>query len=386
MSTYKAAVIGLGRMGSTFDDEIERGGSIYLPYCHGPSYFYSPSVDLVAGADTHEEQRTLFGERWDLSDEHIHADYMEMVDRERPEIVSVCTTARPRAKIMLDLARSGVVKAIWAEKPFTLSLEEADVVLETCRENDVRIAVNCARRWNPVFRTARKIIDSGEIGKVLQVTGYGEAAISHNGSHMIDTLRYLAGGDGKVDWVFGEMESDEAAASDDDLRGNGYIAFANGVRGYVRTTGSGAANWDVEVVGEQGRFRSLFNGVEEELVLLREPDPGSTAFGPSSSRVAWPVPTRVPFPRPARPRGTGLNIIDDIINSIETGRPPLCSGDDGRAALEIAIAMRESHRRGGVKVDLPLEDRSLTIRSIEIKDDDVPARIRREMAAGERSR
>ncbi|SVC71647.1 uncharacterized protein METZ01_LOCUS324501, partial [marine metagenome] len=31
--TYRAAVIGLGRMGSTFDDEIERGGSIFLPYC-----------------------------------------------------------------------------------------------------------------------------------------------------------------------------------------------------------------------------------------------------------------------------------------------------------------------------------------------------------------
>jgi hypothetical protein len=32
-------------------------------------------------------------------------------------------------------------------------------------------------------------------------------------------------------------------------------------------------------------------------------------------------------------------------------------GEDGRQALEIAIALRESHRRGGVKVNLPLEDR-----------------------------
>ena len=35
MSTYRAAVIGLGRMGSTFDDEITQGGSLFLPYCHG---------------------------------------------------------------------------------------------------------------------------------------------------------------------------------------------------------------------------------------------------------------------------------------------------------------------------------------------------------------
>ena len=43
MSTYRAAVIGLGRMGSTFDDEITQGGSLFLPYCHGPSYHAAPT-------------------------------------------------------------------------------------------------------------------------------------------------------------------------------------------------------------------------------------------------------------------------------------------------------------------------------------------------------
>ena len=38
MAEYKAAVIGLGRMGSTFDDEMTRGGSIFLHYCHAPAY------------------------------------------------------------------------------------------------------------------------------------------------------------------------------------------------------------------------------------------------------------------------------------------------------------------------------------------------------------
>jgi hypothetical protein len=43
--------------------------------------------------------------------------------------------------------------------------------------------------------------------------------------------------------------------------------------------------------------------------------------------------------------------------------------------------MRESHRQGFVRVDLPLEDRSLKIVSGETLNDDVPARIRRQMAA-----
>jgi hypothetical protein len=55
-------------------------------------------------------------------------------------------------------------------------------------------------------------------------------------------------------------------------------------------------------------------------------------------------------------------------------------GEDGRQALEIAIALRESHRRGGVKVNLPLEDRKLQIMASESLYDNVPARIRRQQA------
>ena len=53
MPTYRAGVIGLGRMGSTFDDEITQGGSLFLPYCHGPTYHAAQNIRLVAGADPH---------------------------------------------------------------------------------------------------------------------------------------------------------------------------------------------------------------------------------------------------------------------------------------------------------------------------------------------
>ena len=46
---YRAAVIGLGRMGSTFDDEMTRGGSIYLPYCHTPAFVASPRASYISG-------------------------------------------------------------------------------------------------------------------------------------------------------------------------------------------------------------------------------------------------------------------------------------------------------------------------------------------------
>ncbi len=360
MSQLRAGVIGLGRIGSTFDDEIELGGVFFLPYCHTPSYIASVHTQLVAGADRHPGQRQAYVERWALDSTHVYADYQEMLAQENLDIVSVCTTARYRSQIVQDCARAGV-KAIWAEKPLALSLAEADAIVRICRDHGVVLAVNCSRRWHPLFDQGRQLIDHGELGAILQVTGYGACTLSANGSHLIDTVRYLAGGD--VAWVFGEMV--DHGDTDEDPQGNGYLAFDNGVRAYVRSMPCGAANWDFEVIGSQGRIRSCTHGLDFRYYKM-------IAGGPRGAGA----PVQVQYPWPTTMRGMGEIIIDDLVHCIDTGQSPRCDGDDGRKALEVALALRESHRRGGIKVVLPLADRSLRILSGDTRGDHEPARIR----------
>ena len=367
--TYRAAVIGLGRMGSTFDDERTTGGAIYIPYCHTPAYVASPLTELVGGADVHDEQRSIYAERWGMQG-HVYADYRELLEKEKPDIVSICTSARPRAAIVEDVALSGA-KAIWAEKPIALTLEQADRMVEVCAENDVTMAVNCARRWNPHYTSARELIANGEIGDLLQATSYYLCGLSHNGSHGIDAMRYLTL-DGNVKWLFGELESDEAAFGEDDPHGNGYLVFDNGVRGYFRSITSGpVAVREFDVLGTEGRVRVLENIMQFELWKTAKTGPGGGE-----------QPVQVPFPYPKQIEAMGLTIVDDIVRSSESGTKPRCSGADARDALEIALAIRESHRRGFVRVDLPLEGRSLGILSAEAKEDDLPARVRRLQAGG----
>ena len=93
------------------------------------------------------------------------------------------------------------------------------------------------------------------------------------------------------------------------------------------------------------------------------------------------IPARSPIATPARPEGGGLALVRDLIKAIESQSQPRCSLYDARDALEIAVALRESHRKGCVRFDLPVEDRSLGILSAEIHQDDKPARIRRLEAA-----
>ena len=101
---------------------------------------------------------------------------------------------------------------------------------------------------------------------------------------------------GNVEWVFGEMESDEAAAGENDLMGNGYLAFDNGVRAYLRSMPCGAAAWEVDVIGTEGRIRSLNNAEEFELI---HSVPGG--------RRGRDRPAKVPFPWPVRMQGMGTD-------------------------------------------------------------------------------
>ena len=364
MKQLRAGVIGLGRIGSTFDEEIDRGGVFFLPYCHSPSYVKSDLTQLVAGADIHAGQRTEYAAHWNLDPKDVYEDYRDMLDKARLDIVSVCTSARLRPQIVLDCARAGV-KAIWAEKPMAPSLEEADEMVKVCAETGTVLAVNCSRRWHPLFDQAHQLMAKGALGEILHVTGYGQCGLSHNGSHLIDTITFLAGG--AVTWVFGEVnvESDESKYTDPE--GNGYLAYDNGVRAFLRGMPCGAASWDFEVIGTEGRIRSSTHGQDFEYYKMI---PGGIRGGK--------LPARVPYPWPAYLLSMGETIVADLVHCIETGENPRCAGINGREALEVALALRESQLKGGRRIDLPLADRALTMLSRDLQHDDVPARIRRQ--------
>jgi predicted dehydrogenase len=376
---YRAALIGLGRIADTIDDE-QVGSGWLTPFSHMGSYAAVPEVQVVGAADSYAEQRGAFGRRWGIEETHLYPDYRELLERERPDVVSVCTSAAPRAEIVLGIARMVRegrcrVRAIWAEKPLALTLAEADAMVEACREAGIVLVTNAMRASDVYYRRARALIDAGELGQMLQVTGYGAGNLSHMGVHLLGAMGVLAGGEDpagpRVSWVVGEAESDSRAAGEDDLRGNGYLAYENGVRGFFRMLPSGAATWTIDAIGETGmvHVRNANEGYEFEL----------WRSAPAISG-APPTPVRHVFPRPQRIWSAGVGQVQDILACLETGKRPNCSGETGRHLLEVAIAVRESHRRGNVRVDLPLPDRGLGIRSAETLSGETPQALRSERA------
>ncbi len=366
----RAAVIGLGRIASTWDEERSKYDGWHLPHAHIGCMAATPEIEIVGLADTWVEQREAARAKWGI--DALFADYRAMLTKTRPQIVSVCTGMKPRADILLDIASGGYgVQAIWAEKPLTYSLADADAVVSACRTAGIALAVNCTHRWRDSFTQARDMIDDGLIGDVMHVQGSLACNLSHNGSHLITRLTMFTGA--PVAWVAGEAASDDAVAGDEDFEGTGYFVCTNGVRGMFRGMRTGALELSYDITGTEGMIRLLDDSRTGELWRLEA--------GLVDQRRQAPVRH---FFRPRHElRSAGVNVLYDLMRCIETGGDPRCTGEDSREALEVAIAVRESHRRGGGRVDLPLADRSLGIVSREVLVSELPRAILRQRQAAQ---
>src|SRR5687767_2042972 len=162
---YRAAIIGCGRIADTIEDELDSApGWQLLPFSHAGAYQRSPRTTLIGAADPHPDRRAAFGQRRSVPPDHLYADYRELLERERPDIVSVCVPTRYHAAVALHVASHPGVKAIFLEKPIAQSLADADRLIAAFERHNVAVAVNHTRTWDPHYLTIRRLIAEGAIG------------------------------------------------------------------------------------------------------------------------------------------------------------------------------------------------------------------------------
>ena len=341
--TYRGAVVGCGRMGSTIDDEHVGLPHYPWPWAHAPAMIEAAGVELIAGADIDRARLDNFGGRWGVR--ALYTDVQEMVANERPDIVSVTTRPEERPEVVAALAEAGV-KAIFATKPLCRTLAQADEMIAVCRRNGTILTMACHLNWYGPYTAACKLIERGDIGPLRSLVGGTTHALSNIGSHTLALFRMFAGA--PANWVYGHMDDDAEASGDGDLPGSGYVVYENGVRAFLNSRVP-AQTWSLEFLCERGRIVTRNHHATFEL-WTQEPQAGDRGLRYDVQRM---------FPYPWRPRSSMVDAIEGVARSIEAGQETVAPGEYGREALEIAIALRESHRRGGTRVDLPLHDRSL---------------------------
>lgn len=243
-----AAVVGLGRWGQVLVNAAK--GSEKIRFVAGTTRTLSKAEAFAAASG--------FG---------LVADYAAVLADPAVEAVVLATPHTQHAEQVAAAAAAG--KHVFCDKPFTLTRDSAAAAVAACSEAGVTLAVGHNRRFLPGYAELAQLIQSGELGTVLQV----EAAITGSGAfgyapggwrasptespaggmtalgiHMVDALIGLMGpveALSALSWRRAiEIPIDDTTAM--------LLRFASGAAGTLVTSPATVGNWRIQVYGTKG--------------------------------------------------------------------------------------------------------------------------------------
>src|SRR5262249_62409970 len=150
--TYRVAVIGRTGKGN---------------YGHGLDVVWKAfeNVQIVAVADDNEKGREAASKR--LGAKNAYADYRQMLEKEKPQIVSVADRwLDGHRDMVVACAQSGA--SIFLEKPMCRTLAEADEIVAACERHHVKLAVAHQTRYSPRLGIIRNLIGAGRLGEMIE--------------------------------------------------------------------------------------------------------------------------------------------------------------------------------------------------------------------------
>lgn len=317
---YRAAVIGCGGMS----------------HGHARNYVNGKQTALVAAADINTEKFQKYKEAYQVN--NFYTDYREMLDKEHPDLVSVCTWPGLHPEPTIEAARRRV-KGIICEKPMALDLKLADEMVLECEKSGSKLVIGHQLRSDSTYVTAHAALGAGVIGKVERIHGICHGAdLLSNATHTVDAMNFF-NGDSPIGWLIGQIDNQKnniRYAHHVENYAIGYYGAENGVVLFIESGDQGLP----------GYHHIYLHGNEGEMEL-NPPGGPALRFRSSETKGQWVEPPRLP----------GFNPVDELVEWIEGGPPHRSSGTNGRATHEILMAIFASSRARKL-VTLPLVERA----------------------------
>jgi len=361
---YRVAIIGHTKGG-------DYGHGIDTVWSH-----FKDACEVVAVADPDEAGRAEAAKRTGAA--KAYADYRQMLDEARPQIVAIGLRWIGQHRDMVVAAAERGCH-IYLEKPMCRTPAEADDMVAACEKHKVKLALAHQTRYSPRLQAVHDLIAAGKLGTVLELRGRGKEDQRGGGedlwvlgSHILN-LMYHFGGEPK--WCFGRVEQGgklvtkehvrEGAEQIGPLAGDSVTAvygLANGATGYFasrRAMGGGKGRFALQIFGSGGVVEVLTaTGQLPSVQFL--PDP---AWSPGRSGAQWLTVTSAGIEQPEPladtiPGSGNILAVKDLLSAIEVqDRDPECSVYEGRLIIEMISAVFESHRVAA-PVNFPLKTRA----------------------------
>ena len=283
------------------------------------------------------------------------------------DVVCVCTPSGAHREPAVAAARAG--KHVVVEKPLEITLPRCDAIIQACEAAGVRLAAIFPSRFSPANLALKEAVAAGRFGRLTQASTSvkwwrsqdyydsgkwrgtwdldGGGALMNQAIHNVDLLQWLMGEVASVHAVTATLAHARIEVED---VGAAVVRFRSGAIGTIEASTSAYPGLPkrTEIHGTQGSARVEQDDITAWSFLDAQPGdadrliPAANAPGGSSD------------PRAISHAGHREQLAD-LLAAIESGRPALVDGREGRKAVEIIRAIYRSARLGH-SVALPLRD------------------------------
>src|SRR5215469_114077 len=327
MAKLGMGVVGVGTMGRQHAQNIRR---------------LIPQAQLLDIADTDLQRAQQVA--YELEIEHAYSNVEALVERPDIQTVVIATPAKFHGATMRVCAQAG--KDIFCEKPFTLTIEEADELLDVIGRAGVRVQVGHVRRYDPPNVNAKKRIEAGEIGDPVifkslardpapppvsyMASGVNGMFFQDSTVHEFDLGRWFMNDEiAEIHAYGGVLVFPEIAQFNDIDTALLNLKFSRGTLGAVENYMQSGYGYDIrtEIVGSKGTIMTGYLQHTAETVL--------TVNGAKTDVVDHFL---------ARFRDGYLLEMRDFVQTIVADTNPKVDAFDGRQAVAAAAAAERSYR------------------------------------------
>lgn len=387
MRKLNVAMIGGGFMGKAHA----------MAYAAMPMFFWpAPAIPVrKVVVDVNAEMAETARDRFGF--EEGSTDWRAVIARPDIDIIDICTPNDSHAEIAIAAAKAG--KHIICEKPLARTGAESKTMLDAVKASGSIHMVAFNYRRTPAVALARKLIEEGRIGDILNFRGTylqdwsadpdsplswrfqksvaGSGTVGDIGTHVLDFARYLVGEvasvnalvknhiptrpkqTGGVDklGVGGGDRNAERGAVDVDDEMLTMLKFSNGAIGSIEATRNayGRNNFlTFEIHGTKGSLAFNYERRDELQVMFADDVGDARGFRTVYTGPAHPYGSGL-WPIPALGIGYGeTKIVEcyDLCTAIVTGQQPSPNFEDGYRIALIADAILASGE-SGQWVDIP---------------------------------
>lgn len=341
-------------------------GTGKVAHLHAEALIEAPSSQFVAVWNRTFERAQDFAQKYHVA---AYRDIEEMIEREKIDVVTVCTTHPTHAAVSVAALRAGAHVLI--EKPLASSLQDCDLMIETAKTAGKKLGMISQRRLYPPVMRMRRAIDDGKIGApilgAVSVLGWrdekyyasdpwrgtwkdeGGGVLVNQTPHQLDILHWLMGPITEVYGLWANLNHPYIEVEDTAVA---VIKFANGALGNIVVSNSQhpALYGKVHVFGKNGAAI----GVQTDGGAMFVAGVPATIEAPYND--LWTVPGEEhlqavwkeedeSFFRKVNPTTYFHRLqVEDFCQAVIHDRRPLITGEEGRVTVEIFTAIYRSTR------------------------------------------